>query len=120
MVDNAVMSKHCAGCCRWEKQDKTSSEYLEWKPSHVCGANYEGSSAGMEPHGMVKLFQRSLDFHIRYEYRGNTRSEQLNTRGAYRVANQQSFACLSGSECQRPGWFLDMNIRLVFTEVCEV
>ena len=114
VVDNAVMSKHCVGCHRWEKWDKTSSEYLEWKPSHVCGANYEGSSAGMEPHGMVKLFQRSLDFHIRYKYRGNTRSEQLNTRGAYRVANQQSFACLSGSECQRPGWFLDMNIRLVF------
>jgi len=28
---------------------------------------------------------------------GNARSEQL-TRGAYIVANQQSFACLSGSE----------------------
>jgi len=27
---------------------------------------------------------------------GNARSEQLNTRGAYRVANQQSLACLSG------------------------
>jgi len=29
---------------------------------------------------------------------GNARSEQLNTRGAYRVTNQQSLACLSGSE----------------------
>jgi len=26
---------------------------------------------------------------------GNARSEQLNTRGAYSVANQQSLACLS-------------------------
>jgi len=33
----------------------------------------------------------------------NTRSEQLNTRAAYRVANQQSLACLSGSERLRPG-----------------
>jgi len=33
---------------------------------------------------------------------GNTRSEQLNTRGTYRVANQQSLACLSGAERQRP------------------
>ena len=41
---------------------------------------------------------------------GNARSEQLNTRGAYRVANQQSLACLSGSERRRPGWFLDMNL----------
>ena len=40
---------------------------------------------------------------------GNARREQLNTRGAYRVANQQSLACLSGSERQRPGWFLDMK-----------
>ena len=41
---------------------------------------------------------------------GNARSEKLNTRGAYRVANQQSLACLSGSEHRRPGWFLDMNL----------
>jgi len=46
---------------------------------------------------------------------GNARSEQLNTRGAYRVTNQQSLACLSGSERRRPGWFLDMNIRLVLS-----
>ena len=42
---------------------------------------------------------------------GNARSEQLNTRGSYRVANQQSLAYLSGSERRRPGWFWD--IRLV-------
>jgi len=41
---------------------------------------------------------------------GNSRSAQLNTRGAYRVANQQNLACLSGSERRRPGWFLDMNL----------
>jgi len=44
---------------------------------------------------------------------GNARSEQLSTRGAYSVANEQSLACLSGSERRRPGWFFDMNIRLV-------
>ena len=42
---------------------------------------------------------------------GNAKSEQLNTRSAYRVANQQSLACLSGSERQRPGWFLDMKYQ---------
>ena len=42
---------------------------------------------------------------------GNARSEQLNTRGANRVANQQSLACLSGSERRRPGWFLDMKYQ---------
>ena len=44
----------------------------------------------------------------------NARSEQLNTRSAYRVANQQSLACLSGSEHQRPGWFLDMKYQTCF------
>ena len=48
---------------------------------------------------------------------GNARSEQLNTRGAYRVANQQNLACLSGSECRRPGWFLDMKYQTCFLKV---
>ena len=43
---------------------------------------------------------------------GNARSEQLNTGFAYRVANQQSLACLSGSEHRRPGWFLDMKYHV--------
>ena len=42
---------------------------------------------------------------VRLTESGNARSEQLNTRSAYRVANQQSLACLSGSERWRPGWF---------------
>ena len=42
---------------------------------------------------------------------GNARSEQLSTRGAYSVANEQSSACLSGSERRRPGWFLDMKYQ---------
>ena len=45
---------------------------------------------------------------------GNARSEQLNTRGAYRVANQQSLAWLSGSERRRPGWFLDMKYQTCY------
>ena len=47
---------------------------------------------------------------VRLTESGNARSEQLNTRGAYRVANQQNLACLSGSERRRPGWILDMNL----------
>ena len=45
---------------------------------------------------------------------GNARSKQLNTRGAYRVASQQRLACLNGSECRRPGWFLDMKYQTCF------
>ena len=57
-----------------------------------------------------KQRQRRLD-DTRLTESGNARSEQLNTRGAYRVANQQSLACLSGSERRRPGWFLDMKYQ---------
>jgi len=49
---------------------------------------------------------------------GNARSEQLNTRGAYRVANQQSLAYLSGSERRRTGWFLDMKYQTCFSSRC--
>jgi len=56
-----------------------------------------------------KQRQRRRD-DVRLTESGNARSEQLNTRGAYRVANQQSLAYLNGSECRRPGWFLDMNL----------
>ena len=56
-----------------------------------------------------KQRQRRRD-NARLTESGKARSKQLNTRGAYRVANQQSLACLSGSERRRPGWFLDMNL----------
>jgi len=49
---------------------------------------------------------------------GNARSEQLNTRGAYRVANQQRLACLSGSERQKPSWFLDMKYQTCLQSLC--
>ena len=57
-----------------------------------------------------KQRQRRRD-DVRLTEGGNARSEQLNTRSAYRVANQQSLACLSGSERRRPGWFLDMKYQ---------
>ena len=38
VIDYTVMSKYCAGCKFWEKQDKLSEEYKEWKSSHVCDA----------------------------------------------------------------------------------
>ena len=70
VMDFAVMSKYCAGCRKWEGKDQTSKEYLEWKEDHIecCTANYAGSSGGMEPHGTMKMFNRSLDEKIRYKY----------------------------------------------------
>jgi len=60
-----------------------------------------------------KQRQRRRD-NVKLTESGNARSEQLNTRGAYRVANQQRWACLSGSERRRPGWFLDTKYQTCY------
>lgn len=66
VIDYLVMSKHCSGCNHWEKRDKLSDEYKEWKSHHKCDANFSGSSGAMEPRGAVTLFKRSLDHNIHY------------------------------------------------------
>lgn len=47
---------------------------------HVCVANYEGSSLGMESHGTLALFKRSLNYGLRYRYLmsdGDSKSHSL-------------------------------------------
>ena len=59
---------------------------------------------------------------VRLTESGNTRSKQLNTHGAYTVAsaNQQSLACLSGSQRRRPCWFIDMKYQTCCSSDIEV
>lgn len=66
VIDYIVLSKYCAGCSLWEKQDKLSDEYKDWKASLECDANFSGSAGAMEPQGTVLLIKRSLDFNVRY------------------------------------------------------
>ena len=66
VLDYEVMSKVCAGCRRWEGKDMNTREYDEWKSTHICASNYVESSAGMEPTGLIKLFQHSLNDDIIY------------------------------------------------------
>ena len=54
----------------------------EGKYPRVCHleGNYEGSSGGMEPHGLSILFKRSLAEKIRYKYLisdGDSKSHSL-------------------------------------------
>ena len=67
VIDYTVLSKHCAGCKRWEDYDRSSQEYADWKASHVCTVNFTGSAGAMEPIGTLRMFQRSLDHNIRYK-----------------------------------------------------
>lgn len=58
------MSKHCAGCRYWEKKDKESEEYKQWKETNECEMNFDGSSAAMEPESTFEMFKSSLDYNI--------------------------------------------------------
>ena len=67
VIDYTVLSKHCAGCKRWEDYDTSSQGYADWKASHVCTVNFTGSAGAMEPIGTLRMFQRSLDHNIRHK-----------------------------------------------------
>ena len=62
-LDYEVLSKHCRACSKWEKTNKDSVEYIEWKSSHKCPANHSGSSSSMESAGALKIFKRSVEKH---------------------------------------------------------
>ena len=66
VLDYRVKSKHCKGCLHWEKKDKTSREYKEWKEGHKCECNFDGSAGSMEPKSILQMFKSSLQFKIRY------------------------------------------------------
>ena len=66
VLDLHVTSKECQGCWLWEGIEQTP-ECVIWKHKHQCEKNYEGSSGGIEPHGMSILFNRSLPEKIRYK-----------------------------------------------------
>ena len=34
--------------------------YAEWKNTHICKFNYEGSAGGMETEGAKRIFNRSI------------------------------------------------------------
>ena len=68
VIGYAVLSKHCSGCKKWEGKDQTTDEYRMWKDQHVCTANFTGSAGAMEPYGTLALFQRSLDYNLRYKF----------------------------------------------------
>ena len=68
VIDYTLLSKHCSGCKKWEGKDQTTTEYHTWKQQHDCSINFTSSAGAMEPYGSLALFQRSLDYNIRYKY----------------------------------------------------
>ena len=67
VLDVEPMSKHCKSCEVHAKLDRNSSKFKSWQRGHACKANFEGSSAAMEPEGAKRIFERSVEKHsLRY------------------------------------------------------
>ena len=67
IVDYTVKSKFCKGCKYWETKDQTSDAYKQWKDKHECDANFTGSAGAMEPEGALEMFERSMDYKVRFK-----------------------------------------------------
>jgi hypothetical protein len=59
-LDVEVLSDKCQQCLKWEKK-QSHPKYHEWKASHICKINHEGSANSMETAGGIKIFERSVN-----------------------------------------------------------
>ena len=59
-VDTHILCKHCIGCQIWERREG-STEYNNWKLTHICSINHIGSSGSMEAAGAIEIFRRSIE-----------------------------------------------------------
>ena len=58
-LDVEVMSDKCQQCLKWNKK-QNDPKYKEWKATHQCKINHEGSSNSMETVGAVRIFTGHL------------------------------------------------------------
>ena len=63
--DTHVLSKHCKQCQIWEIRQGTT-EYSNWKDSHVCSVNHTASLGAMEAEGPYRYFEDLLKKTISY------------------------------------------------------
>ncbi len=60
VLDVEALSSHCKECKCYEKLEKNSQEYREWKAKHSnCKANYRGSALAMEPEGALRSVEEN-------------------------------------------------------------
>jgi hypothetical protein len=80
VLDTEVCSKFCHACSQHSKDDKKSTEYLEWYAKHKsnCAVNFEGTSGGMEVAAALEIFSRSQETSslrcVKYISDGDTRA----------------------------------------------
>ncbi|XP_032238287.2 uncharacterized protein LOC5512949 [Nematostella vectensis] len=81
VLDVEALTVSCKQCKLHDHLDKDSEEYSLWKADHNdCKANFRGSAPAMEPEGVQRIFNRSVETHnIRYtEYYGDGDCKSFN------------------------------------------
>lgn len=63
VLDVAVLTKSCKQCHIYEEVPHNSVEYLQWKATHVCSINHQGSAGSLETEGAKMIFHRSVEKH---------------------------------------------------------
>ncbi|XP_065658536.1 uncharacterized protein LOC136083057 [Hydra vulgaris] len=98
VLDVEVMSRYCKGCSiNQDLQKSNPNAYAQWKNSHVCKYNYQGSADGMEPEGAKRVFQRSIDNRqLRYiQYLGDGDSKSyVNVKNTYPDKEVEKLECV--------------------------
>ena len=98
ILDVEAMNRYCKACCLKEPLKKTDPDtYANWKLSHICKHNYEGSAGSMETEGAKRVFQRSIEKHkLRYtEFLGDGDSKSyLSVKETYPGIEVKKLECV--------------------------
>ena len=81
-LDVESMNRTCKPCSLKADLKRTDPDaYAEWRNSHICKFNYQGSAGGMLPEGAKCIFERSLKkYNIRYtKFLGDGDSKSFST-----------------------------------------
>ena len=97
VLDYEGLNKVCHKCARFSDQE--SSKYQNFIANHKCPANYNGSAASMEPTGIKRIYQRSIQrAKLRCtEYLGDGDSSSFNS-----VVKEHPYGprvCITKLEC---------------------
>ena len=97
-LDVEPMNRTCKPCSLKADLKRTDPDaYAEWRNSHICKFNYQGSAGGMEPEGAKRIFERSLKkYNIRYtKFLGDGDSKSFSTvKDTYPGIEVQKLECV--------------------------
>lgn len=98
VIDVEPMSRSCKACCIKKELSKTDPDgYAQWRNSHICNYNYQGSAGGMETEGAKRVFARSLEKrnlrYVKFLGDGDCKSF-LNVKDTYPGVSMQKLECV--------------------------